>query len=134
MLERLENAGLPASVRLVAVHQLTPEIAEDLGQVQRAVFVDARIMEASPGAGLKLTPITPEDDPASGNSHHFPPAALLALAGQLGGAVPKAWTLSAPAMDLSVGEGLSPACEAWADDAVALLQHWLESGGEQGVS
>ena len=127
VLDLLEAEGLPGRLKLISVHQLSPEIAEDLRTVDRVVFVDARIGEE---AGLRMTPLEADAIAGATLSHEFPPAALLHLTGALYGQTPRAWTLSAPALDLSPGEGLSPACQVYAEEAVLLLQDWLNSEGD----
>jgi hydrogenase maturation protease len=91
-------------VRALAVHQLTPELTEDIAGAEEVVFVDA-------AAELSFAPVAAA---ASGalTEHACGPAALLALAEALYGRRPAAWLLTVPARDLDFGEGLSPETEA----------------------
>ena len=129
VLDMLEAEGVPGSVKLMAVHQLTPELAENLMGVDRVVFVDASVMDWAVGPGIRFEPVQADGPTGDAISHNFPPSALLQLMRMIGGRPPEAWTLSAPASDLEAGEGLSPACQAYAHEAVKLLRDWLEQGG-----
>jgi hydrogenase maturation protease len=84
---------------------LTPELAEALSQVERAVFVDADV-SAPPGA-LSFERLEPEELPEA-FSHHLEPPGLLALTGSLYGRAPEACLLSLGVADIGYGEGLSP--------------------------
>jgi len=126
VVDALEAAGLPGSVKLMAVHQLAPEIVEDLIGVERVVFVDARVPESASHSDILFEPIEALDPTRDTLTHDFPPNAILHLAAAIGQTQPEAWTLSAPAADLSHGEGLSPPCQVHAERAVSLLREWLD--------
>ena len=125
-----------AGVDVVTVHQLTPELALDVGAASLVVFVDADVSvppgevvvhrlaggSAAPtGAGSEAEP-TPESaarpggaGPAAGpgaSSHHVGASELLELASALGAGMPDAFTVGIGVVDLELGEGLSPVVEA----------------------
>jgi len=99
--EGLARDGL----RVLAVHQLTPELADDVAAAQRVVFVDARA-GAVPGAVE-----TVDLRPAAGGpvaTHALAPGALMALAAALHGAAPPARLVTVGAQAFTLGEPVSP--------------------------
>jgi Ni,Fe-hydrogenase maturation factor len=112
----------------LAVHQLTPELAEILATAELAIFVDALVSapatassasfsilpacgEGEPGdvgeAAVEVLPLAPgATDSAIG--HTADPRALLALAAALYGRCPPAWSISVPAQSFAFGAPLSP--------------------------
>jgi hypothetical protein len=107
----------------LAVHQLTPELAEPLSAAIAAIFVDARIgtgrqpVEISPvNAGDALVPMT----------HWCDPRFLLHLADVVYGCVPPAWLVSVTGDNFGVGDGLSQPGQRDADAAEACIGELLE--------
>jgi hydrogenase maturation protease len=95
-------------VRALAVHQLTPELAETLAAADLAIFVDASASPEQEEVEIQLT--APADrDTALG--HTCAPRMLLALAESLYGSRPPAWSITVPAQSFALGAGLSPAAE-----------------------
>jgi hydrogenase maturation protease len=118
-----------AEVDVLAVHQLTPELALDIGAASLVVFVDADV-SAEPGA-VHLQPLgsaleAAEAEPGA-SSHHVGTAELLALAGELTGAVPEAVAIVIGVADLQLGEGLSPAVEAALPQVVDMVSDLVAS-------
>jgi hydrogenase maturation protease len=94
--------GLPG-VRVLEDHQLTPELAAELAEVQLAVFVDAAV------GGDPVTCVRLEATAAAAAmTHAADPRALLALARALYGRVPEAWLVTAGGEDFGFRDGLSP--------------------------
>jgi hydrogenase maturation protease len=91
-------------VRVLAVHQLTPELAANIADARRVVFVDAAVS----GDLVTVTRLTAEPTPPS-LTHATDPRALLALAGVLEGHAPDAWLVTARGSDFRYKEGLSEA-------------------------
>jgi len=89
----------------VAAHQLTPELAERIGEAERVVFVDA-----GQGDIVLVRPVGPGRT-AQALGHTGDPRELLALAEALYGYHPEAWLITLPAPELGFGEGLSAAAE-----------------------
>jgi hydrogenase maturation protease len=103
-------AGAVAAWRLpgvegIATHQLTPELAERIGEAERVVFVDA-----GQGDVVLTRPMVP-GRAAKVLGHTGEPRELLALAEALYGRRPEAWLVTLPAPELGYGEGLSEAAE-----------------------
>jgi hydrogenase maturation protease len=104
------------NVRAIALHQLTPELAEALAHADVAIFVDARVGNVEPqiNPGVTFTAIVVADDatPASPlkrifDDHIGDPRRLLALTRQVYGHCPKAWAISVPGVNFDLGETLS---------------------------
>lgn len=108
-------------VRAVAVHQLTPELAEPLAAADRAIFVDARVDHLGEATRVQL--LEPAGA-ATAIGHTGDPRSLLALAQAAFGRHPHAWSITVPATNLTLGEGLSPTAARGIDAAlrqIALL-------------
>lgn len=107
-------------VRVLQVHQLTPELAEDIAGARRVVFVDA--YAAADGAPLRVEPVSAS--PAgcgNGGAHRGDPASLLRLVARLYGAAPEAWLIGVPAFRFGMGEDLSPRTAAFTNEAAARI-------------
>jgi hydrogenase maturation protease len=116
---RALEGRVPWDVR--AVHGLTPELADDLAEVDLALFVDAHadLALARPTWSHHRVEAAAPGTPLLGHTLDVP--ALLALTAQLHGHAPRAATLSLPARDFSLGETLSPEAAAGVDAAVVRL-------------
>jgi hydrogenase maturation protease len=108
-----------AGARVLARHQLTPELAEDVGRASLVVLVDARAGHGPPG---EITVTTVEPDPAApALTHHLDPGALSALAAELYGRVPPVLLVSVGAASFEAGERLSAAVAAALPEVVATV-------------
>jgi hydrogenase maturation protease len=116
--EALEALRLPG-LRVIACHQLTPDLAEPLADARAAFFADAR--PADEGAPIEVFPVLPE---AKGgfSLHSGSPAGLLALAQALYGRCPPAWCVAIPAVDFELGETLTETARHGVAAAVAAIQ------------
>lgn len=112
------------TVEVIAVHQLTPDLAASIAQVQRVIFVDA-IPTSDPTATLHIQPLTPEAT-QSWSGHHAHPRSLLALTEALYGATPAAYWLLIPAIDVGFGETLSATAQAGVEQALVVIQRWVD--------
>ena len=99
---RLEARGIEA----LAVHQLTPELAERIAAVRTVIFLDAD-STLSPGE----ISVRRLHEVASSLEHHASPAALVRLAHDVYGALPDAWLVAIGGSNFELGEGLSEAAE-----------------------
>lgn len=90
-------------VRSLSVHQLMPELVEELASCDRVVFADAEEREGDP-TWTRL------EAPAPGLVawHQATPEALLGLCHDLHGRAPEAWLLSLPGRDFGLSQDLSP--------------------------
>jgi hydrogenase maturation protease len=115
--ELLAADGRVVGVDVLAVHQLTPELAIDVGGASFVVFVDAD-PSVAPGA-MEVRRLSLDAGPAAGattepgaSSHHVGILELLGLARELTGRAPEAVAVAVGVADLELGEGLTPAVEA----------------------
>lgn len=96
-------------VQLVTTHQLLPELAEQIAQVNDVVFVDAR---ADVTAGrVTVEEVSSDVKPqAAGTGHYVTPAQLLAMARLMYGCEHdlRAQVIGIGAADMDHGEQLSP--------------------------
>jgi hydrogenase maturation protease len=92
----------------LAVHQLTPELAEALAVADLAIFVDAC---ASPDREEVETHLIAPAVTDTVLGHTGDPRGLLALTAALYGHCPAAWSITVPARSFAFGAGLSPVAE-----------------------
>jgi hydrogenase maturation protease len=115
-----DAAGLVAAARLggLAVHQLTPELAERIAQADQVVFLDADA-NLAPGE-IVVSPVEPAPGPLD---HYATPAGLLSLARAVYGAAPPAWLIGIGGEDFGLKEGLTPAAARAVEKAVRAARH-----------
>jgi Ni,Fe-hydrogenase maturation factor len=146
----IERRQIPG-VRTLAVHQLTPELAEPISQAQAVIFIDACVspetrdpVSALPGQGTEILP-SPEASPlpaiipiapaaASGIPTHLGnPRFLLGLAMSLYAHCPPAWLVTIPAAHLDFGETFSLSTRASIDKAVVAIQELISTIQAEGI-
>jgi hydrogenase maturation protease len=93
-------------VEVICVHQLTPDLAEEISRSGTAIFLDA----TGTGEPGKVTcqPVSSDCTPAR-FSHHLEPGQVLALCDQLYDAKPRGFLISISGECFYHGDGLSPA-------------------------
>jgi hydrogenase maturation protease len=97
-----------ASIKSLAVHQLTPELAANLENVNLAIFVDASINSESADVQVESifptvsTPIT---------EHSANPQYILTLTKSLYDYCPPAWLVTVPGVNFELGDCISPIAE-----------------------
>jgi len=117
--EAIATWNLP-HVQALAVHQLTPELAEAIAPVSTVIFIDAAIPDASTPAADKTHPICVESaelgvimthlsqsDPSNFTTHVATPNALLWLVSRLYDTHPTAYQVTIPGICFAIGEKLS---------------------------
>jgi hydrogenase maturation protease len=110
-------------VEVRTVHQLVPEMAVVLAQVERVLFIDA----AMPGrieGNFACAEIMPASQNAYVLGHHETAAHLLRLTWMLAGRVPQAWLLSIAACSFDVGANLTVVAHERANDAMHWIRRW----------
>jgi len=113
-------------VEAIAVHQLTPELAERISRAERVLFVDASLR----GDGISLDRVQPGEP--RGLGHTLGPSGLLFLTEELYGESPEGWALSIPGSSFGLGEGLSEEAESLLPAARAMIDLWLNEGRNGG--
>jgi hydrogenase maturation protease len=133
-LRRDDGAGPAAAdglagpeVRVVVVHQLGPELAEDVAAAEAVAFLDARA--GPPPGAVEARRVVPSPAP-SALGHACAPGEVLALAALLHGARPRAVLVTVAGADFALGEGLSPEVAAALPAARAAVHAFLGAGGD----
>lgn len=98
-------------VDVVAVHQLSPELADDVSQASLVVFVDARLDPTQLPGAIAVGVLEP-DATAASMTHHVDAGAVLALAHTLYGLAPRAFTVSVAIESAEAGAPLGVAVSA----------------------
>ncbi len=119
--ERIADWRLPG-VTIRVVHQLTPELAVEIAQHDRVLFLDSSRTDDEP----RLVEVEPAQT-ANRLGHAMSPGDILAWASAFGARRP-AWAARVPGSDYRFGEGLSAAAaeageRALADIARLLREH-----------
>jgi hydrogenase maturation protease len=118
-MERTAERAFPVSrLRIIAVQQWTPELAEDLAGAELAIFVDASATDEA--GAIRVRPVEACAEPAE--SHGLEPAGLLALARQVRGHAPaRAFLLTVGAESFHYGEEISGRVQPSVPRAVRLV-------------
>ena len=93
------------NLHVLKVLQLTPELAETIGEAEQVIFIDAAA-HGEPGT-LTCEPVTSSASDLR-YSHDFSPATLIQMAKTLYGRHPKAFLICAAGKVFEHGESLSP--------------------------
>ena len=101
--QELEKELSGKDVKVVAAHQLLPEMAEEISRVERVVFVDA----AESGESGTIAEKFIEPASATLDTHELSPAAVLRLAKELYGKVPQAHLLTIAGESFETGDQIS---------------------------
>ena len=98
-------------VAALALHQMVPELADRLADVEEVIFVDASV------AVDRLT--CEQVKPGGPTIGHFAcPGGLLALTRLVHGRAPSAWLIQIPAKTFDLGDRLSPETERAMAEAI----------------
>src|ERR1035441_2859434 len=104
--ERLAASIANESVAFMAVHQLTPELAEPVSNAEMVIFVDASY-EGKPGT-WRCDEVKPAPATTSALGHHFSISGLLAYARAIFQASPQAFVVSVAAESFECHNDFSP--------------------------
>jgi hydrogenase maturation protease len=108
-------------VRVIADHQWTPELSEDVARAQSVLFIDCSL-DTAPGS-LHLKPLEPAVAGQGINTHHQNAAELLALSRDLYNSVPRnAQLLTIGAGSIEFGEAFSAAVSAALPEACRRIE------------
>jgi hydrogenase maturation protease len=118
---RLAQLAHHAPIHVLAVHQLTPELAELVGNAELVIFIDAS-HEAEPGT-WKCEEIATEAGRTNTLAHHFTPTILLGYARTVFHVSPPALIITLGAESFDYCETLTPRAEAALPE---VLQYVLE--------
>jgi hydrogenase maturation protease len=111
-------------VRSIAIHQLLPELAIAMADVDIVVFIDAIASINSLTQNINITPLPPDSD-VTFSTHIITPQLLLSLTQRLYSKTPDAYLLTIPAIDFTLGNTLSPITSTGQKLALDFLKRWL---------
>lgn len=97
-------------VRSRSVHQLTPELADDISRVDTAIFIDATPVTSETPSQVQIQSLEPKAIAAS-LGHSNTPQYLLSLTKELYRTTPKAYWILIPAINFEFGETFSTVTE-----------------------
>lgn len=107
--------------KVLAVHQLVPELIEEMKGAQRALFIDAgRNVEGA----FQASVIEPMKSRRF-FGHHETPANLLALVHELEGRAPNAWQVSIAALSFSHGDEMTSKAQDHLHAALVWIRDFL---------
>lgn len=97
-----------AGISVIATHQLTPELAADLAEVGRVVFIDASasVKVHEPVGTIRCEKVS-ADSTINVHGHSLSPSALLSLTDQLYGRTPDALLITVSGARFDLGCSLS---------------------------
>jgi hydrogenase maturation protease len=121
MAEQAATWELP-NVTTIACHQLTPELAANMAECDRVIFIDA----TPPGMQTEVVwrSLSPSDAPRL-DAHRSDPADLLRLTAQLYGTSPSAQHLLLPTAEMGFSETLSAIAQTGLAAAASQLRECL---------
>lgn len=117
---------LPARTQIICVHQLTPELAEEVSRADTVIFLDAS-RTGEPGR-VECRALLAEHSRLD-FSHHLVPGQVLAICAQLYGVVPRGFLISIGGQCFDHGEKLSPAAINALPDTVAAVNELVRRVG-----
>jgi hydrogenase maturation protease len=123
---QLKKALASSVVEILEQQQLVPELAEPMARAGAVIFVDAAAAQGTSDPGeIRIVEFEEEVALRAGESpfhHQISPASLIALAGRLYGARPRAFVATLKGHDFSPGDRLSTPVERAMPEFVDRLQ------------
>jgi len=117
--EALEDKFSPRDVEIVRLHQLAPEVADDIQNRELVLFIDAACVDSAEGGRtgeIRVHEVSRkeiDERPHEHFTHTYSPARVLCLARELYGAAPRACVITVAGENFGHGERLSsPVAEA----------------------
>ena len=112
-------------IECVCMHQLMPELAEQIAECDTVFFLDAEVNVTQPNVRL-VEPTIEADQP---RTHFISPESLLRLSQQLYQRLPlKTYIVGIPASQFEFSEELSESTKKAVKESVALVESLLLSG------
>ena len=116
-------------VDVISVHQLMPELAEQVSRAGLVVLIDAAC-DVPPGE-VRVARVEPKATDETSFSHGFDAPAMLWCSQTLYGRLPEAWLVSVGGEDFDVGMGLSDTVTAAMTGAVQSVLALILGAGER---
>ena len=112
------------NITSLAVHQLTPDLAENIAQADTVIFVDAVTITDINQAKLEIKTIS-SNQKSNNLAHHNNPEQLLSLTQAIYQKVPQAYWILVPAFNFNFSEGLSPFTQKYVNLALEKIKDML---------
>ena len=123
--EKIAQWELP-EVRSLAVHQLTPELAEDISQADAVIFIDAVATNSENSISVQIQELQAADDDTS-LGHICNPRSLLSVTQILYGKTIKAYWVLIPAVNFDFGEEFSSLTQRGIDIALKQVKQLIRT-------
>jgi hydrogenase maturation protease len=104
--------------------QLLPELADEINQYERAVFIDAHT--GAVPLDVNIADVTPEFQ-KSPLTHHLTTSSLLAIARKIHNSYPQSILVSIRGYKFGFSQKLSPQTKILVGKAVNAIQNWIEN-------
>jgi hydrogenase maturation protease len=139
--QKIANSHL-SGVRSLYLHQLTPELAAELAEVELVIFVDAtfaaiplcgccrtaqRLAGSEIAPDVRVSPLQPLSS-IEIKSHTSDPRMLLNLTQTLYNHCPKAWWVTIPGENFELGETISPLARRGITQALRQIDSLIKNG------
>ncbi|MDJ0844549.1 hydrogenase maturation protease [Crocosphaera sp.] len=112
------------NITSLAVHQLTPDLAEKLSQVDTVIFIDAVPITDINTAKLEIK-IIYTNQKSNNLAHHNNPEQLLSLTQAIYQKIPQAYWILVPAINFNFSEELSPITQKYARLTLVKIEKFL---------
>lgn len=125
----IDRWNLP-QIRSLFVHQLTPELAVLLAEVELAFFIDVYCIAEDTGikdSSIQVIRVDGQSTVGEGVGHLSDPQSLLYLTNLVYGQVPSAWWILIPAINFEFGEKMSALTTLGINKAVEEIKNILYS-------
>ena len=108
---------------IIARHQLTPDLADEVSRADEVVFIDASA--DTPAGEIQSCPVTPKGENWGAFVHEMSPEVLMDCVKDVYGKTPPARLIKIGGEDFGIGEGLTPPVAAAMQAVVQELRGML---------
>jgi hydrogenase maturation protease len=119
--ERVQKEFSASEVRVIRCHQLTPELATNVAEADRVIFID--VADADPPGGVFVHEVVSASRAPAALTHNLNPSGLLEYTRTLYGATPNAFLIGINGESFEYSEQLSAPLMA----ALPLLMRQLKA-------
>jgi len=126
VIAELEQWNL-ANVRSQSFHQLTPEVAAEMTEVDSVIFVDACLE----GETVNITSLEPLPSDLFNWGHSLNPRSLLSLTQFLYQKAPQAWLIAIPGENFELSETLSEKAQKGIQEALEIIKNLINKTSNQ---
>lgn len=128
--QTLSQESESPEVHVIACHQLTPELAQDVSEAESVIFVDAA-RDLSPGK-IRCVPVVTareaQHSPPVSYSHHVSPLTILNLCREVYSVEPRVFLVSVGGERFEEVDGLSATAAKALNEVIASVQNFISSG------